>query len=428
MAIRGRFGALQEPQFRLLWFGRTASSIGDALIPVALAFAVIDETGSATDLGLVMASYTLARVGLILVGGVWADRLPRRLVMLAADLVRTVSQGFLAVVLIAGAAEIWHLAAAAAIGGGAQAFFGPASTGFVPDAVSSRRLQQANALIGVSDSATGLFGPGVSGVLVAAIGPGWVFAVDAASFTVSAAFLLAMRIAEGASDERQSFLREVVGGVREIAARRWLATSLVSFALANITIAIYFVLGPLVAERELSGARDWGLTLTGGAAGGLLGGLLAMRYKPARPLLVGNLVLLLEPAALLALIPPLPTLGLALGAALAFASVAFFNAMWETVLQEHIPRRALSRVSSLDAMVSFVFMPVGYTIAGPLAEAVGVDAALAAAAALSAGAVLFPLCFASVRRLDRLPVRRSLEPAFGSAGESPVRAPRARPP
>jgi MFS family permease len=437
MARRQRFGALQEPEFRLLWLGRTASSIGDALIPVALAFAVIDETGSATDLGLVLASYSVARVLLILAGGVWADRLPRRLMMLAADAVRAVSQGTVAVVLVTGAAEIWHLAAAAAISGGAEAFFRPASTGFIPETVSAGRLQQANALIGVSDSATWLFGPAVSGVLVAAFGPGWVFAVDAASFAGSAAFLLAMRVAEGAPEERQPFVREVVGGLREIAARRWLSASLVSFALGNVALATYFVLGPLVAERELSGARDWGLTLTGGAVGGLAGSVLAIRYKPARPLLAGNLIMLLEAAALIALIPPLPTFGLALGAALTFAAITFFNAMWETVLQEHIPRRALSRVSSLDAVVSFVFMPLGFTIAGPVSAAIGIQAALAAAAALATGAMLFPLCFASVRRLERLPVTpsegtpaapatRSPSPAFGSVGESPDQAPQDR--
>ena len=163
-----RLGPLHEPQFRLLWFGRTTSSIGDALIPVALAFAVIDETGSATDLGLVMAAYTLARVVLILVGS----------------------------------AEIWHLAVAGAVSGGAQAFFGPASTALVPDTVSPARLQQANALVGMTGSGAELFGPALSGVLVAAVGPGWVFAVDAASFALSAVFLLAMRVRASYTGER----------------------------------------------------------------------------------------------------------------------------------------------------------------------------------------------------------------------------------
>jgi MFS family permease len=397
-----RLGPLQEPQFRLLWLGRTASAIGDSLIPVALAFAVIRETGSATDLGLVMAAYTLARVVLIVVGGVWADRLPRRLVMLAADVVRAVSQGLLAFALITGVAEIWHLAVAGAVGGGAQAFFGPASTALVPDTVSPGRLQQANALVGMTGNGTETFGPALSGALVAVVGPGWVFAADAASFAVSAAFLLAMRVEEAPPAEHQPFLREVAGGLREIAARRWLSLSLVTFAIGNVTIASYFVLGPLIVERELGGARDWGLVVTGGAAGGLLASLIALRYRPRRPLLVGFTIILLEPIALLTLIPPLPTLGLAVGAAIGFGSVAIFNVLWETVLQEQIPRHALSRVSSLDWMVSLVFMPLGFTIAGPLSDAIGVDATLWLAAGVSMAATLLALLLPSLRELRRL--------------------------
>jgi MFS family permease len=397
----GGYGALQEREFRLLWLARTASSVGDALIPVALAFAVIDETGSATDLGFVMASYTLARVVLIVVGGVWADRLPRRVVMLAADLVRAGSQSIVAFLLITDAAEIWQLAAGGAIGGGAQAFFAPASTALVPDTVSAGRLQQANALLSVTGNGTELFGPALSGILVAAVGPGWVFAVDAASFAVSAAFLLAMRVGEQTAGERQPFVQEVLGGLREIAVRRWLSVSLVTFALGNVTIAAYFVLGPLITARELGGARDWGLIVTGGAAGSVLAALAALRYRPRRPLLAGFLLLLLQPVAMLTLIPPLPTPGLAVGAAVGFGTVAIFNVLWETVLQEQIPRHALSRVSSLDWMVSLVFMPIGYVIVGPLSDAIGVDATLWLAAGLSTVATLLALLVPSLRALTR---------------------------
>jgi MFS family permease len=397
-----RLGPLQEPQFRLLWLGRTASAVGDSLIPVALAFAVIRETGSATDLGLVLSAYTASRAVLILVGGVWADRLPRRLVMLTADVVRAVWQGTLAILLISGEAEIWHLAVGGMVGGGAQAFFGPASTAIVPDTVSPPRLQQANALLSMTGSGTELFGPALSGALVATVGPGWVFAVDAVSFAVSAAFLLFLRVQESPRVERQPFLREVAGGLREIAARRWMSVSLATFAIGNVTIASYFVLGPLIIERELGGARDWGLVVTGGAAGGLLASLIALRYRPRRPLLVGFTIILLEPIALLTLIPPLPTIGLAVGAALGFGSVAIFNVFWETVLQEQIPRHALSRVSSLDWMVSLVFMPLGFTIAGPLSDAIGVDATLWLAAGVSAAATLLALLLPSVRDLRRL--------------------------
>ena len=418
MKLQGRLGALQEPQFRLLWLGRTASSIGDALIPVALAFAVIRETGSATDLGFVMASFTLARVLLVVVGGVWADRLSRRLVMISADLVRTVSQGLVAYLLISGSAEIWHLAVAGAVGGGAQAFFGPASTALVPDTVRPERLQGANALVGMTGSAAELIGPALSGVLVAVVGPGWVFAIDAVTFAVSAAFLLAIRVDEAPRAERQPFLREVAGGLREIAVRRWLSVSLATFALGNMAIASYVVLGPLIVERELGGAQDWGLVVSGGAAGGLAAGLVALRYRPGRPLLAGFALLLLHPIGPLTLIPPLPTLGLAVGAAVSFGVVSIFNVLWETTLQEQVPRQVLSRVSSLDWMVSLVFMPIGYVVAGPIADAIGVDETLWLAAAVSMGATLIALAQPDLRRVTRSPL-----PASGSAGESPVPAP-----
>jgi MFS family permease len=397
-----RLGPLHEPQFRLLWLGRTASAIGDSLIPVALTFAVIGETGSATDLGLVLSAYTFSRVVLIVVGGVWADRLPRRLVMLTADVVRAVWQGTLAILLISGEAEIWHLALGGAVSGGAQAFFGPASTALVPDAVSAPRLQQANALLSMTGSGTELFGPAVSGALVAVVGPGWVFAVDAVSFAVSAAFLLVMRVQESPRADRQPFLREVAGGLREIASRRWLSVSLAAFAICNVMIATYFVLGPLIVERELGGARDWGLILAGGAAGGLAATVVALRYRPERPLVVGFALMTLYPVALLTLIPPLPTVGVALGAAVGFGAVAIFNVFWDTVLQEQIPRHALSRVSSLDWMVSLVFMPLGFTIAGPLSDAIGIEATLWLAAGVSAGVTLLALLLPSLRAVHRL--------------------------
>jgi MFS family permease len=421
--LRGRLGALEEPQFRLLWLGRTASSIGDALIPVALAFAVILETGSATDLGFVMASFMLARVLLVVVGGVWADRLSRRLVMISADLVRTVSQGLVAYLLVSGTAEIWHLAVAGAVGGGAQAFFGPASTALIPDTVRPERLQGANALVSMTGSGAELVGPALSGVLVAVVGPGWVFAIDAVTFAVSATLLLAMHVDEAPQAKQQPFLREVAGGLREIAARRWLSVSLASFALGNMAIASYVVLGPLIAERELSGAQDWGLIVSGGAAGGLAATLVALRYRPSRPLLTGFALLLLHPIGLLTLIPPLPTLGLALGAAVSFGCVSIFNVFWETTLQEQVPKHALSRVSSLDWMVSLVFMPIGFVITGPVTDAIGVEETLGLAAAVSIGATLVALAQPDLREL-----RRASLPVSDSAGELPVPAPPAPPP
>ena len=187
MAPSDTFGALREPRFRLLWLGQATSTLGDGLLPVALVFAVIESLdGTATELGLVLAAHTLPLVAFVLIGGVWADRLPRQLVMLASDLVRFAVQATLAILFLTGTAELWQLVALIAVYGSAEAFFQPAATGVVPATVSPQRLQQANAMLGLTRSSAFVIGPAVAGVVVTVTNPGFVFAVDAATFAISA--------------------------------------------------------------------------------------------------------------------------------------------------------------------------------------------------------------------------------------------------
>jgi MFS family permease len=197
------FGALREPRFRLLWLGQATSTLGDGLLPVALVFAVIESLdGTATELGLVLAAHTLPLVAFVLIGGVWADRLPRQLVMLASDLVRFAVQATLAILFLTGAAELWQLVALIAVYGSAEAFFQPAATGVVPATVSPQRLQQANAMLGLTRSSAFVIGPAVAGAVVAVTNPGFVFAVDAATFAVSAASLALLRIPRPVRERR----------------------------------------------------------------------------------------------------------------------------------------------------------------------------------------------------------------------------------
>ncbi len=397
------FDVLRERQFRLLWLGQAISALGDALVPLAVTFAVLDLTGSAADLGLVFAAMFGARVIFILVGGVWSDRLPRQLVMIAADLVRGGVQALLALAFFTDSVALWHLIAAAFVLGGASAFFGPASTGLVKTTVSPERLQEANALISMSQNAIQIFGPVTAGALVVFVGFGPIFAVDALTFVASAICLVGMRLPSAIERlERRSFLADVRQGLGEVLSRTWLWSSFIVFSISNVTIAMYFVLGPLIVERELGGASDWGLLLTGGAIGGLIGSMVALRYKPARPLIPAFLLMFFVSVQLAALIPPLPIVGLMVVAALAFASIAVGNALWDTMLQQHIPERAISRVSALDWTISLVFMPLGYVLAGPLAEAIGLDLTLALAAGVSVVANIGLLLVPSVRHLRRV--------------------------
>jgi MFS family permease len=414
ISLRDRAGALAERPFRLLWLGRTASSVGDALIPIAIAFAVLtDLDGSAADLGFVSASFVLARVAFILVGGVWADRLPRRLVMLTCDLIRLASQATIAVLLFTGGLEIWTLALGSAVSGAAAAFFGPASTGLIPETISRARLQQANALMSLSESATSIFGPALAGVLIAGFGTGVVFAIDATTYAVSAAFLAVLPVKRAATALRDSFARDLARGWKEVRVRAWLQSALAVFALSNMSIACFFVLGPVVFKEELGGASDWGLAMTIGAIGGVLGSVVALRYRPGRPLVASFLVCLPVTATLLALVPPLPAVGVGAVLALSFGGVNIGNALWHTVLQANVPADALSRVSSYDWLISLVFMPLGFLVAGPVSDAIGLDTTLLLAAALSAGANVGVLLVPSVRSMPR--PETSLEPVAEAA-------------
>ncbi len=402
-SLRRRLGPLEERPFLLLWSGRTISDAGDALVPLALAFAVLDLSGSASDLGLVLASLFTARVVFILAGGVWADRLPRQLVMIAADLVRAAVHALVAIAFVTEQIEVWHLIVSSAVFGAASAFFGPASTGLVKTIVSPGRLQEANALLGISDGAVSIFGPALAGLLVTTAGYGLVFALDAATFLISATFLLAMQLpAQTERAERTTFLRDVALGIGEVRRRTWLRSAFIAFAVSNLSIAAYFVLGPLVVANELGGASHWGLILTAGAVGAVVGSVVSLRWKPRRPLVPAFLLMLSVPLQLLALVPPLPVPVLMAAAALALASIAIGNTLWHTMLQQHVPHETISRVSALDWMVSLVFMPLGYTAAGPLASRIGLDRTLILAALLGAAANLAILLVPAVRGLRRL--------------------------
>src|SRR6266508_4663257 len=219
-----------------------ASPVGDA--HVRPRSDLIEISGSASEIGIVLAAQLFARATLMLVGGVWADRLPRQWVMLTSDLVRGASQSLGAVLLLTGHAEVWHLAVLAAVHGGAAAFFVPASTGLVPDTVSAARLQQANALMVLSRNALGIAGPAISGLLVGAFGAGWVYAIDAVSFAASASFLARLPTVRD-EEPRQSrrFLADLAAGWRELTARTWLWTSIAYFSVFNVAFASFFVLG-----------------------------------------------------------------------------------------------------------------------------------------------------------------------------------------
>jgi MFS family permease len=407
--------ALSERNFRLLWIGQTGSFLGDALVGVALAFAVLELTGSAADLGLVFAAFALPRVLFILAGGVWSDRLPRQRVMVACDLLRAAAQVVMSTLLITGNAEIWQLIAFAVVMGSAAAFFTPASIGLMPQIVAPGRLQEANALISISQSATHIFGPLLSGLIVATIGAGWAFAIDGASFLVSAGFLMALRVKPGEAPARRSFVAELADGWHEVVSRSWVLACILTFSISNVSLGAFQVLGPLVAQRELGGATAWGLVAAGASIGGLAGGAIALRWKPDRPLIPAFLVMLLAQIELLLLVPPFPVLIVAMGALTTIAAIVISNALWDTMLQQHIPRDRLSLVSSYDWMVSLVFQPIAFAAVGPVSEQIGVQETLLLATGIGLAANSLVLLVPSVRNLRRVEEAAVAEPTGAAA-------------
>lgn len=413
MRLPTALSPLRERNFRLLWIGQAVSAAGDSLTPVALAFATLNVAHSATALGVVFAVATLTRVLALPLGGVWADRLPRQLVMLSSDWVRAGADAFIGILLVSGHAQLWHLIVLAGVFDFAAGFFQPASGALTPQTVSAQRLQQANALMGLSRSVTQVAGPAVSGILVVLVGPGWVFLIDAASFVVSALSLSLMRVAPIVGATRTGFWSELADGWRAVTGRTWYLLNLCSHALWNFAITALFVLGPVVALRHLGGASAWGWISASMGAGSIIGGLIALRLMPSRPLIVANLAL--TPAALqmIAIAVPLPVPLIMVACAVGWAGLTFLNEVWFATVPQLLPQEVLARANSFDWLLSLIAMPIGFAIWGPLSDHIGIPSTLVAASVLlTVPTFLIILLVPGVRHVKRTDEGRIvLEPA-----------------
>ena len=396
MGLTEAFAPLQERRFRLLWLGRVSSAVGDALVPVALAFAVL-SIGSPTALGGVLAAFMATRVAFTLVGGVVADRLPRRAVMLACDGVRGVVEAFTAAMLLTHNMTLPLFFVTAALFGAASAFFGPASDGLVPQTISAAKLLPANALLSMSEKTMNVFGPAVSGVMISVVGTGWVFAIDAGSFVVSGIFLLQLRLPVHVRAPQTHFLRELRDGFREVTSRAWVRAPMIGFAISNFCLAAFIVLGPGIFREHLGGARNWGIVSACGAIGGIFGSVVSVRLRPRRPLTFGFLATMLVGVPVATLAPPLPAVAIAAAWGVGMASVALSNVYWETTLMRQIPTSVFARVRSYDVLVSFVFMPIGFVAFPLIAKGLGVETTLLVAAGLAAATSLAVALMPAVR-------------------------------
>jgi len=402
--VKLALAAFRSKPFRLLFAGELVSLLGTAVAPVALAFAVLDLTGSATDLGYVLAAGWLPQIVFILIGGVLGDRLPRNLVMVGANAFSAAAQGVAAGLLLANVAQPWHLALLAAIRGTATALFFPAAQAVVPEIVERELLQPANALLRLAQSSSTIVGAGVGGIAVAAAGPGWAIAFDAVTYLTSALILVRMKIPRVVVERGETIIRELIEGWNEFRSREWLWVIVVCASVGNlVATASFSVLGPLIAKRYLGGAAAYGAIVGTQSAGFIAGGMLSLRWRPARPLLVSTLALLPTAAEIACYASVRVTAVIAAVAFFAGVGLEVFGVNWITALQQHIPTRVLSRVNSYDALGSFVFIPLGLVIAGPLADRFGVTDTLwgfLAIGVASVGAALLSRDVRTLRRVD----------------------------
>jgi MFS family permease len=404
---------LRHRDFRLLYAGQAVSVLGDALLPVALAFAVLDGLdGTPGQLGLVLGAQVLPMTLLVLVAGVWADRRSRRRLMLVSDLGRAATQATLAILLLSGDAELWHLIALSLLYGCFESFFRPAAGGLTPALVPPDELQQANSLIGLAINVGHVLGPAAAGALLVLFSPGAAVAVDAATFVLSAAALFALREPPRPAREPHDtphFWSELKGGIDEVRKRRWMWSFMPGFSAYHfIALPCVLALGAVLADRELGGAGAWSVIVSCFGVGTIAGSVIGLRWKPAHPMRVAALAFVVcscQPAII-----ALAGSTAAIAAVQVFAGVAVTMGfmLWETTLGNRIPPAALSRVTSLDWFTTVGLMPLGYALAGPIADAVGLHEAMVGATILVAPLFLAALAVKEVRSLPQVQPQESV--------------------
>jgi predicted MFS family arabinose efflux permease len=370
--IGGR-GPLSQQNFRLLFAARSISYFGTYLAPIAVAFAVLDLTGSAADTGLAFACWTLAQISALLVGGVVADRLPRRIVMVGSDTANVVVRTLMGTLLLTGHAKIWEIFVLQAIGGAATAFYSPASSGLVPEVVPAAQLQQANAYMGIARYLAFPIGAAAGGAIVATIGTGTALLVDAGTYGASALLLVGIRLSKRASTtSTPNFIHELRAGWHAFTELTWVWVLTVWIALYFlVTYAPFFVLGPFIAKHSLGGAGAWATVVTGEGIGALVGGLVGLRLHPRRPWRVVCPIFALTALQSILLAAHAHIVLIAAGALVAGFSFSYGSVLFETGVQRAIAPELLGRVSAYNWMASMTFLPLGYATAGWIGGVVG---------------------------------------------------------
>ncbi|WP_223393686.1 MFS transporter [Nocardioides rotundus] len=393
---------LREAGFAWYFASRFVNTLGVMMASIALTFAVLDLPGAtATDLGLVLAARTLPMVLLMLWGGVLSDRLPRTLVLQVSNLASALSQGLIAALVLTGRAELWSLAALAAVQGAVSAAGMPAMASVVVQLVPRSQLQPANTLLSLSRNGLTVLGPTVGALIVVALGPGWALAIDAGTWLVSALLLVPVRLPARERGATTSMVAELREGWTFFRTTGWLWTVVLAFGALNaIHAGAFLTLGPVVAEDTI-GRQGWGYVLSAEALGLVAMGVVLLRVRLERPLLWGMACIAAAglPILILGLDPRLAVL--VVTAFVAGAGIEVFSLGWNLAMQENVDEQMLSRVFSYDYLGSIIAIPLGQIAYGPLGEWLGMAPVLVASGVAYAAICLLVLCSRSVRTLPR---------------------------
>ena len=405
MAGSGYRTLLRQRNFILFFAGTMASTLGSAIVPIALTFALLRLGYTATDIGLVLAAQTAPTVVLMLAGGILGDRWPRRRIMMAADLLRCICQGGLASLLARGHPPLFLLMLLAGCLGVGNAFFGPAESGLIPQIAGERSLiKAANGLLGISGSISAILGPALGGILVGLGDAPFAIGLDALSYAASAACLAFVQLAAHERQISTSFLADLRQGWAEFRQHRWLQLVTAQYGLLNlVTFAPFFVLGPVLFAGMPNGGRSWGLIASATGAGGMIGGLIILRFRPSRPLVAFEVSAALLAAPLLVLFLHAPVIVLAISSAVFGAALAVLNVMVTTTIQERIPEDVLSRINALFSVIATGLGPIGFALCGPVAYFVGARNALGVGSGITLISAAALLSVGHIRHVKAIP-------------------------
>jgi len=398
--------SLSHRSFALLWGGQTISRLGDQLYLIALAWWVLQQTGSAAAMGAVLICAEVPLIIFLLVGGVVVDRLPRLAVMLVSDVARAIIVGVVAVLAARHHLALWHLYVLSALFGLADAFFTPAYTAVIPDLLPAEALPSANALQSISVEAAGIAGPALGGAIIATGGTALGFALDALSFGLSSLCLLALARVPGARRpmEREASALEDLGvGIRTVLGSPWLWITIAIAGVSNLTL-----FGPLAAALPLlvrqglhGGVQVYALLTALQAVGALVAAVVlgrAARLRRRGLLVYGAWIV--AALMLLALGLPLPVAAAGVALTIYGAGVSTLGLAWMSTLQDQVPPERLGRVASIDVLGSSALLPLGYGLAGVAADRVGAPVVFLLGGAAGALIIALGLLHPAVRHLD----------------------------